>query len=130
MYNISNKMFKAWLLQLDKSGITVFNSINYVDTAVSLVAFYQNLQKTEHTTLQRYYKPRITIKGRNPHVQALINLSSAYKLDIGEVKATALIDKYLCLANLFFAERADVETVEGIGKKTVDHLFNIVGRDW
>lgn len=130
MYNISNKMYKAWLLGLDKSGITVFNTINYVDTAVSLVAFYGYMQKPEHTTLNRYYKPRITIKDRNPHVQALINLSSAYKLDIGEVKAKAIIDKFECLANVIMAERGELESVAGIGRKTVDHLFDIIGREW
>ena len=130
VYKVSNKMFKAWLMQIDKSGITVFNTINYADTATTLVAFYSNHQKMEHSTLQRYYKPRVLVKERNPHIQALVNLSSAYKLDIGEVKAKAIIEKFGCLANLMFADRAELENVAGIGKKTVDRLYDNIGREW
>lgn len=129
-YDISNKMFKAWLLQIDKAGITVYHTINYVDTAAALVAFYTNLQKTEHTTLQRYIKPKIQVRDLNPHVQALINLSQAYKLDIGEVKATAIMEEFGDLFNVMIANGDDLGKVKGIGKKTIDGLFEKIGRDW
>lgn len=126
-YNISNKMFKSWLLQLDKSGITVVNTVNNIDTAATLVAFYDNLQKTEHSTLQRYIKPKIIVRAHNSHVQALVNLSQAYKLDIGEVKAEALIEYFGSLGRVLLAEVDELCQVEGIGRKTAEKLLEVIG---
>lgn len=128
-HQISPKLFKAWLLQLDKTGITVFHTINFVDTAASIVAFYENLQKTEHTTLQRYIKPKIHIKSRNPHVQALINLSQPYKLDIGETKAQAIIDYFGNLSNVLMSDVKTLCEVEGIGKTIATKLIDAIGAD-
>lgn len=130
MYQVSCKMYAAWLLQLDKAGITVFHTVNYLDTATTLVAFYTNMQKLEHTTLQRYIKPKIQVRDLNPHVQALINLSQAYKLDIGEVKATAIMEEFGDLFNVMIANGDDLGKVKGVGKKTIDGLFEKIGRDW
>lgn len=130
MYRMSPKMYAAWLLQLDKAGITVFRTVDYLDTATALVAFYENMQKPEHTTLQRYIKPKIQIRNLNPHVQALINLSHAYKLDIGEVKATAIMEEFGDLFSVMIANGDDLGKVKGVGKKTIDGLFEKIGRDW
>jgi ERCC4-type nuclease len=126
-FRISNKMFKAWLYQIDKAGISVVYTINDIDTAASLVAIYENSQKTEHQTLQRYLRPRITVAGHNVHVQALINLSSAYKLDIGEVKAQALIDEFGTLGAILLSEVDELTRVEGIGKLTAEKLLKAIG---
>lgn len=126
-YNVSNKMYKSWLMQIDKCGITVFNTINNIDTAATLVAFYDNLQKTEHSTLQRYIKPKIVVKAHNSHVQALVNLSQAYKLDIGEVKAEALIDHFGNLGRVLLAEVDELCEVDGIGKKIAEKLLTVIG---
>jgi excinuclease UvrABC nuclease subunit len=126
-YNVSNKMLKSWLMQIDKCGITVFYTVNYADTAAALVAFYDNLQKTEHSTLQRYIKPHIIVRSHNPHVQALVNLSQAYRLDIGEVKAEALIERFESLGRVLLAEVGELCTVEGIGQKTAEKLLQVIG---
>lgn len=128
-YNVSNKMFKAWLLQIDKAGITVVNTVNNFDTAATIVAFYSNLQKPEwsHSTLQRYIKPKIIVRAHNTHVQALVNLSQAYKLDIGEVKAEALIEHFGSLGRVLLAEVDELCVVEGIGKKTAEKLLEVIG---
>lgn len=128
-HQISPKLYKAWLLQLDKVGITVFHTINYVDTAASIVAFYENLQKTEHTTLQRYIKPKIHIRTHNPHVQALINLSQAYKLDIGVAKAEAIIDYFDNLSNVLMSDVKTLCEVEGVGKTIAQKLVDAIGAE-
>jgi len=126
-YKISNKLFKAWLYQIDKAGISVLYTINDIDTAASLVAVYENSQKLEHTTLQRYIRPRIIVKDHNPHVQALINLSSAYKLDIGETKAQALIDEFGTLGAILLSEVDELVRVPGIGKGIAEKLLKSIG---
>lgn len=126
-FNISNKLFKAWLYQIDKAGISVVYTINDIDTAASLVAIYENSQKPEHTTLQRYLRPRITVRDHNKHVQALINLSSAYRLNIGEVKAQALIDRFGTLGAILLSEPDELCEVEGIGRGIADNLLKAIG---
>jgi hypothetical protein len=127
VYQVSNKMLKAWLLNIDHAGISVIYTINDMDTAATLAAMYENQQKTEHTTLQRYIKPRITIRSHNPHVQALVNLSQAYKLDIGEVKAEALIDYFNNLENILLAEKSELMVVGGIGPTIAQKLKDSLG---
>jgi excinuclease UvrABC nuclease subunit len=126
-FRISNKMFKAWLYQIDKAGISVIYTVNDIDTAASLVAVYENAQKTEHQTLQRYLRPRITVRGHNKHVQALINLSSAYKLNIGEVKAEALINEFGTLGAILLSDVSELCQVEGIGKGIAEGLLKAIG---
>lgn len=126
-HRVSNKMLKSWLFQIDKSGVSVIYTINYADTASTLVAFYDNLQKPEHTTLQRYIRPKIIIRSQSPHVQALINISHAYKLNIGESKAVALIDYFGCLGNVLLADRKMLQEVDGIGPSIAENLVNALG---
>lgn len=126
VYNVSNKMFKAWLYQIDKAGITVMYTINYVDTAACLVALHENAQKAEHSTLQRYYKPKIRIKPHNPHVVALMALSSAYQLDVGQKKAEALIDYFGTVFNVLIASSGDLQEVEGIGPTIAKKIVNSI----
>ena len=64
----------AWIGQLDKSGITVYQTTSSAATASMLVALYKNSQKEEHTTLQRYIKPRIELKELNPYVKTPIGV--------------------------------------------------------
>jgi excinuclease UvrABC nuclease subunit len=126
-YHISNKMFKAWLYQIDKAGISVVYTINDIDTAASLVAIYENSQKTEHQTLQRYLRPRISVRTHNKHVQALINLSSAYRLNIGEVKAKALIDEFGTLGAILLSDPQELCRVNGIGMGIAEGLLKAIG---
>jgi hypothetical protein len=130
LFDVSDTMYWAWRYQIDKAGITVMETINYVETAVAITAIYKNAQKSEHTTLNRYYKPRIHIKEKNVQVQALVNLSQAYKLNIGEVKAKQIIAQYGNLFNFLMADRGELERMDGIGKKTVDNIMEKVGREW
>jgi len=90
-YNTSYAGVQAWFSQLDKAGITVVNTIDYIATATTLVALYNNSQKEEHTTFKRYIKQKIYPKPHNPHVETLMGIAGG---GVGEEIALALIEKY------------------------------------
>lgn len=90
-YNVSYSGLQAWKNQLDKAGITIVETFDYVATAMTLVALYNNSQKEEHTTLRRYIKDRIYPKPYNPHILTLMGLAGA---SIGQEIGEALITRY------------------------------------
>lgn len=91
-YNISYSGVQAWFDQLDRAGITIINTIDYKATAMVLVALYNNHQKIEHTTLQRYIKQRVYPKPFNPYVETLMGIKGGY---VGADIAQSIIDKYV-----------------------------------
>lgn len=128
---ITSTMFDAWLFRLEQAGITTYFTENYIRTAKLLVAIYRNCQKPpeEHETLQRYIRPRITIKEHDPFVKAMISLSSIYKLGIGEKTAVKIAKKYSSLLDLAMAEVNEICQVEGIGKSTAEKILTCIGRE-
>jgi len=90
-YNVSYSGLHAWLYQLDKAGVTIVHTAHYLATAMALVSMYNSSQVKEHSTLRRYIKDKITIKNFNPHVITLMGIKGA---NLGEAKATALIERY------------------------------------
>ena len=120
----------AWLHRLAQCGIVTYWTINWMETAKLLATIYRNEQKPteEHSTLRRIIKPRLQIKDADPFIKALLYLSSAYKLDIGEIKAKALADKFCNLLDLATASISDVMAVEGVGKKIAGKLLSALGR--
>lgn len=127
-WKVSAAMLYAWLFRLDQAGITTYYTENYVSTAKLLVAIYQNCQKPpeEHTTLQRYIKPRIVTKQRNPHVLTLMGIAGA---KLGETRAEALIDYFGTPFSVFMATVKELCEVEGIGKKVAETLLKAIGRE-
>jgi len=130
-WDVSSSMLYGWLRGLERCGIITYQTINWVDTAKLLVAFYFNDQKPpeEHTTLQRYIRPRIVIKEHNPFIKALMALSLAYQIGIGEDKATKIAQHYNSLFDIAMAEVGELCQVEGIGKKTAQKLLLSIGRE-
>ena len=129
-WDISASMLYAWVYRLGEAGINTYFTVNYVGTATFLSAVYKNCQQPveKHTTLNRYYRPRIQIEKHNPLVQALVNLSSAYKLDIGEVKARSLAKRYKYLLDIAMADVNELCECEGIGKVIAKRLLESLGR--
>lgn len=130
-WDVGSAMLYAWLFQLDQAGVRTYYTENYVGTARLLIAIYNSCQKPpeEHTTLQRYFRPRIVIEEQNPFVKALMFLSSAYQLGIGEDKATKMATKYNSIFDIVMAEVDELCEVEGIGKKTAEKLLKSLGRE-
>lgn len=130
-WDVGSAMLYAWLFQLDQAGVRTYYTENYIGTARLLAAIYSSCQKPpeEHSTLQRYFRPRIQIKKQNPFVKALMGLSLTYQLGIGEDKATKLASKYNSIFDIVMAEVDELCEVEGIGKKTAEKLITSLGRE-
>lgn len=99
-YNQSYSGLQAWFYQLDKCGVTVIPTFDTRSTAPTLLALYHSSQKLEHTTLQRYIKPKIQTTSRNHHIMNLMSLVETKPngrvggAGIGEEIATALIERF------------------------------------
>ena len=130
-WNVSATMLDAWLFQLDEVGIRTYYTENYYRTAKLLVAIYKNCQKPpeEHTTLQRYIRPRIAIKERDPFIIALMSLSLAYKIGIGEKTATKIATRYHSILDIAMSSVSELRQVEDVGKKTAEKLLTAIGRE-
>jgi len=127
-WDVSSALLYAWLFQLSQVGVITYFSENYVGTARLLAAIYRNCQKPpeEHSTLQRYIKPRIYIKEHNPFVETLMGLKGA---ELGEVKAKALLDYFGSPLSLFMASIEEICQVEGFAKKTAEKILSAIGRE-
>ena len=115
----------AWIYQLDKSGITYLPTFDWTETAQALVSMYNNSQKKEHTTLQRYIKPKITPKPWNHHVETLMGIRG---VNLGEKRAKALIEEFGTVWMVLLQEPKDLAKVEGIGPITAKRLLEAIGR--
>ena len=124
-YKTTYSRVSSWLWQLDKTGITVHYTPNYLGTAQFLCSAYKNSQKEEHTTLRRYIKPRIHIKGLDKQVLTLMGIEGA---NIGEQRALDLIARFGTAWEVMIAERHELTEIAGIGDGLVDRLWKSVGR--
>jgi len=130
MSGVSHAQLRSWYLQLDILGISQIHTINEMDTAITIVSMYNNLQKTEHSTLQRYFRPRIQLKDLNPHVQAMMNLSAAYKWGVGEVKAKAIVNEFSNLLNVMIADTDELAKVPGVGIPIAEKILESIRREF
>lgn len=141
-YEVNSEKFYAWLFRLSECGVVTFFTHNYVGTAKLISAVYHNCQKPpdQHTTLNRYYIPhislskeegekkRVSIREQNPFIRGLMALSIIYRIDVGEVKATALYKAgYKSLYDLTYASVEELIRVEGIGKVTAQKILGAIG---
>ena len=130
----------AWIYRLDKLGVSTFYTNNWEETARFLIAAYKNEQKSPeaHSTFQRIYRPHIYIKTEknmtkeelDTHrlTKSLMFLSSAYNLEIGEVKAKALADKFCNILDIAMASVSDLRSVDGIGITMAEKILSSLGR--
>jgi hypothetical protein len=120
----------AWEHRLDRAGITTYWVTNWHETVRFILAAYHNEQKPqdEHSTLQRIIKPKIRIKKQDPFVKALMFLSSAYKLNVGEKTAVLIANKFVNIMDLVLASVDEITEIEGIGAKTAEKILKALGR--
>lgn len=120
----------AWMHRLDRAGITTYWTMNWIETARLLSAIYRNEQKPpeEHSTLQRVIKPRLQVREAEAFLKALMFLSSAYRLGIGETKAKALCERFVNILDLALAEPEEIAECEGVGKIIAKKLLTALGR--
>ena len=143
-YDVGGDKLFAWLFRLAECGVDSFWTWNYVGTAKLISAAYHNCQKPEdqHSTLNRYYIPRITlgekdeggkkitIRKQNPLIRGLMALSIIYGIGIGEERATALYNAgYKTLLDLVYADVSELTRVDGIGKGVAMKLLEAIGHE-
>jgi len=116
----------SWYYSLDKSGITVYNTPDLKGTAILLAALYQNSQQVEHKTLNRYLKRKIYIEEQDPQVMNLMGLRG---VNIGEVRAKAIIEIYKSLFNVLLCSPEELMVVPGIGRKLARDILRAGGRN-
>jgi len=128
-YNCNSPMLFSWFHRLAKCGVVTYFPVTKLDTARLLVAIYKNEQKPPeaHDTLNRYLKPRIYISKEDPFTKALMCLSLAYKIGVGEDKAKKLSTKYSSLVDIAMATPQEIAEIEGIGKKLANRLLRAIG---
>lgn len=137
---INESLLYAWEHRLWMAGIPTVYTINWVETARRLIVIYRNEQKPpdEHHTLQRVIKPkvpvlnedRMTEEERSTYrlMKALMFLSDAYKLGVGEKKSKALADRYVNLMDIAMADVQDIAGTEGIGVTIAKRILQALGR--
>lgn len=129
-FNTSYTGMQAWKSQLDKAGVTVVETFDYIATAMTLVALYQNSQKPEHKTLKRYIKDRIQIENRNPQILTLMGIKGG---GVGEETASALVERYGTVWYILNQSVEDLaETLVGnkrLGTIRARKLLSAVGRN-
>jgi len=128
VHGVSSSLLDAWIYQLSQDGINTYYTENSIRTAKLLATIYNNCQKPpeEHTTLQRYYRPRIVIKEQSPFIKALMFISVAYKIGIGEDKAGAIAARYSSLLDIAMSSIDELREIEGIGKIIAEKLFSAI----
>lgn len=114
---------QAWLNRLDASGITVIHTTDLVSTAMALIAVYNNSQKTEHTTLNRYSKPKVAIKTLDPNITSLMGIQGG---GLGEVKAKQMVEVYKTFWQTLIQPTSQWEVL--IGKSSASKLEKAIGR--
>ena len=111
----------AWLYQLSKF-LELYQTSTYYETCLALTSFYKSDQKAEHTTFTRHFKP--INYHYDPRVVQLMGLLPG----IGEVKAVALIDRFITVWNVMNATPKELESVAGIGKVLSVKILRQIGR--
>ncbi len=133
-YNCSYSGLQAWLYQLDKAGVTIIHTAHYLATAMALTAMYLSSQDPKHKTLRRYIKDKIFIPSKNKHIITLMSIKEA---NLGEARATALIERYGTVWYTLNQSPQDIaETLVGeegkekrLGLATAHRLMKAIGRN-
>jgi ERCC4-type nuclease len=116
--------YQAWRWQIDKAGISIYDTSCEEATAIAISAWYKNSQKEEHTTLKRYIRNKIYIEEYNPQVLNLMGIEGA---KIGEVKAKALVAKYGTLYSIAMQPPEELCTTNGISINDAKRLLDCLG---
>lgn len=129
-HDVSISLLYVWIHRLACAGISTYFTVNWIETARLLSLVYKNEQKSpeEHTTLQRIVRPRLQLKEQEPFVRALVYLSAAMKIDIGEKTALLIAEKFANIGDLYLASVEDLTEIKGIGRITAEKILRALGR--
>ena len=127
-YGYSYSRWQAWQHKMDKCGVTVVTTSDYIATAITVVALYKATQDPRVVNFRRYIKEKVHLEEYNPQVAALIALGSAFKVEIGEKKAKALIERYYTVWAVLNQDVDSLADTQYVGKGTARKLLESIGR--
>jgi len=131
----------AWIYRLSQFGIITYYTNNWEETARLLISIYKNEQKPPetHSTFKRIYRPKVYIKHEKNMTageleiyrltKALLLLSTTYNLGIGEIRASALAERFCNLLDIAIAPTKELTAIDGIGKIMAEKLQRSLGRN-
>jgi len=137
---INDSALYAWEHRLAMAGIATYYTINWAATARLLAVIYRNEQKPpeEHSTLTRIIKPKFHVREERSMsdedrdsfrlMKAVMFLSDAYKLGVGEKKAKVISSRFANLLDLAMADAEEIAQCEGIGNTIARKILTALGR--
>ena len=116
--------FQSFLTGLERMGVRVRHTTDYITTAKVLIQMAKSAQSPP-TTLQRHNKPQISFHP-NPQV---MNLLGVYKSGVGVEMAERLINAYGSMWDMAQMNPEDIaEHVPGMGVVSATKLLKAIGR--
>lgn len=116
--------FQSFLTGLERVGVRVRHTVDYITTAKVLVQMATSAQSPP-STLQRHNKPQIAF---HPDSQVM-NLLGIYKSGISVVLAERLIKQYGSMWNVAQMHPEDIAAdVQGMGISNATELLQAIGR--
>lgn len=115
---------KAWLNQVSEY-MRIQYTTDYMDTAISLAAWYDNDQKESHNTFHRHMK-KVQFTP-NPQVSRLLGLAHN-DTGIGITLAERLIGKFGTAYGVASARPEDIAVVDGISVTGARNFLRKIGR--
>lgn len=115
----------AWTWQLFLNSVMTINVENDEEAAASIVSLYNNSQAQLHGTFRRHKKPQLDWHP-NKYVSSLMGLAEA---ELGEKRATLLIDNYKTFLDACMADRTELENLKGFGVAATNKFFKAIGRE-
>lgn len=113
--------YMGFLFRLWQLGIPViFTSCK--DATVETIVELVRVSNKPNTIFERYIKNKPVVGVQNEQVYKLMGLG------LGEKRAVALIDRFKTVWNVLHATPEELATVDGIGLKTAQKLFEGVGK--
>ena len=115
--------YAGFLWRLSEAGIPVFYTATAKTTAHFLAEAVKLSNRPESKVFSRYIKRKVDVKEQTPQVQNLVNLG------IGEKTAALLIERFGTIWNVLnVSHDSELLAVDGIGKRTVEKLKELVGK--
>ena len=114
--------FEYWIAALQRLGVLVVRTNNYIGTCQTLVAMAKGAQ-TPHTTLNRPLQPKVY--HQDPQVRNLMSLQGA---KVGPKLAERLVDEFGTLYRVVTRSPKDLTKVKGVGLAKAKVILRAAGR--
>ena len=115
--------WEYWLAALQRIGVSVVRTNNFMGTCQTLVAMAKGAQ-TPHTTLNRPLQPKIFYH-QNPHVRGLMGIVGA---GLGPVLAERLVEEFETIYRIMNKSPKQLSVVRGISENKAKQLLKAFGR--